>query len=253
MLNYNSLGDANGVPLLIAHGLFGSARNWGAVARRLSSERRVVVVDMRNHGTSPHFSSNTYDDMAGDLADVIAPLGTKADVLGHSMGGKAAMVLALRQPGLVRNLIVADIAPVAYYHSQMPMINAMQSLDLSAISSRREADAALARQIADPGVRAFLLQSLNLHGERPEWNLNLGQLAFDMDRICGFPDLSGSFGGRTLFLTGSQSDYVLPGYHPRIMSLFPNAEFREIAGAGHWLHADRPREFERELQHFLNR
>ena len=117
-------------PLVIAHGLFGSARNWGAVAKRLSAERQVVAVDLRNHGDSPRSPDNGYEAMAGDLAETIAALGGRADVLGHSMGGKAAMVLALTDPERVGRLVVADIAPVAYGHSQLELVRAMQALDL---------------------------------------------------------------------------------------------------------------------------
>lgn len=115
-------------PLLIVHGLFGSARNWGVIAKRLSDTRQVIAVDMRNHGDSPWMDSHTYRDMADDLATVIADIGAPVDVMGHSMGGKAAMVLALTRPELVRRLIVADIAPVAYSHTQDGPLAAMQGL-----------------------------------------------------------------------------------------------------------------------------
>ena len=120
-------------PLLIAHGLFGSARNWGAIAKRLAEARQVVAVDMRNHGTSDWFETQTYPEMAADLAAV---LDGPSDILGHSMGGKAAMVLALGRPDLVRRLIVADIAPVAYAHSQLDKIAAMRRVDLARVRSR---------------------------------------------------------------------------------------------------------------------
>ena len=118
-------------PLLIAHGLFGSARNWGVIARRLSEDRQVLTVDMRNHGTSPWTETHSYGDLAEDLAGVIAAHGGQADVLGHSMGGKAAMRLALDHGAMVCRLVVADIAPVAYGHSQAHLIHAMRGLDLA--------------------------------------------------------------------------------------------------------------------------
>jgi esterase len=123
--------DTSQPPLLIAHGLFGSARNWGVLAKRLSDTRRVLAVDMRNHGASPWEDSHTYPDLAADLAEVIAAHGGVADVVGHSMGGKAAMALALGHPRTVRRLVVADIAPVAYGHTQQPMIDAMRAVDLA--------------------------------------------------------------------------------------------------------------------------
>ena len=154
MLAYDSYGDdAPGTPILIVHGLFGSARNWGVIARRLSKSRRVVAVDMRNHGDSPREPSHSYPDMAADLAEVIEHIGGEALVIGHSMGGKAAMVLALTHPELVRALIVADIAPVAYEHTQMHLVEAMQALDLATLETRSDADAALAHAGETKGVR----------------------------------------------------------------------------------------------------
>lgn len=234
------------VPILIVHGLFGSARNWGVIAKRVSDMRRVLTVDMRNHGDSFRDKSNGYADMAGDLAAVIEAHGGVCDVVGHSMGGKAAMMLALTRPELVRKLVVADIAPVAYGHTQAHLIDAMEGLDLDAIATRREADAALAVAVEDPGVRAFLLQSLVVREKR--WLLNLAVLRNEMDKIIGWPEVSGRFEGPAFFLSGAASDYVLPAHRPGIKTLFPEARFAKIPGAGHWLHAEKPREFEAALR-----
>jgi pimeloyl-ACP methyl ester carboxylesterase len=240
-------------PLLIAHGLFGSARNWGAIAKRLSVGRQVISVDMRNHGTSPRRPTQGYDGMAGDLSEVINLHGGRADVLGHSMGGKAAMVLALTRPKLIERLIVADIAPVAYSHSQSALIRAMRGLDLEGLTSRVEADRRLAATVDDPATRAFLLQSLDLRDEPPHWRLNLDVLEAEMCRLVGWPGVSGQFQGRALFVTGAQSSYVDDDGRARITALFPAAEFHQIEGAGHWLHAEKPREFEAAVAAFLER
>lgn len=245
MITHGSPTDAT--PLLIAHGLFGSARNWGVVAKRLSDQRQVNVVDMRNHGESPWHQANSYPDMAADMAGTIKRV---TDVLGHSMGGKASMVLALTRPDLVRNLVVADIAPVAYDHTQMHLIDAMRGLELDRIETRGDADRQLQAMIEDSGVRAFLLQSLDVRNRR--WRLNLDVLASEMDRIIGFPDIEGEFPGPALFLAGAESDYVRPEHRDRIRTLFPNALFAKIPGAGHWLHADKPREFEAAVSAFLS-
>jgi len=238
-------------PLLIAHGLFGSARNWNVIAKRLSDSRQVVTVDMRNHGTSPRYPSQGYAEMAGDLAEVIAAHGGRADLLGHSMGGKAAMVLALAHPDLLRRLVVADIAPVAYGHSQSHLIEAMRGVDLTGITTRRDADLQLAGAVHEEGVRAFLLQSLDVKARR--WRLNLDVLDADMDAITGWPEgITGRFDGPTLMLSGAVSDYVLRGHRPTIRSHFPAARFAKIHGAGHWLHADKPREFEAAVRVFLD-
>ena len=231
-------------PLLIAHGLFGSGRNWGVISKRLSDERQVVAVDMRNHGHSPRNDSHTYPEMAADLAEVIDG---QWDVLGHSMGGKAAMMLALRYPEKVGRLIVADIAPVAYSHEQNQNIAAMRRVDLATVENR--SDAADQLGDLDEGLKAFFLQSLDL--KERTWRLNLDALEANMPHVIGFPEVTGTFSGETLFLSGANSDYVKPDYRARIKELFPNAHFAKIPGTGHWLHAEKPREFEQAVRAFL--
>ncbi|MDT0684262.1 alpha/beta fold hydrolase [Roseicyclus sp. F158] len=239
-------------PLLIVHGLFGSARNWGAVSRRIAESRPVAAVDMRNHGDSFHAPRNDYEAMADDLAEVIAELGGTADVLGHSMGGKAAMVLALTRPELVSRLIVADIAPVAYDHSQLRYIHAMKGLDLTGLSSRSEADARLAETLDEPGVRAFLLQSLDLRADPTAWKLNLDVLEAEMDTITGWPGTEGRFDGPSLFLSGEKSNYVTAEGRIKIEAQFPKARFETVEGAGHWVHAEKPREVQAAVETFLS-
>jgi esterase len=239
--------------LVIAHGLYGSGRNWGVIARRLSDRRPVVAVDMRNHGDSPRAATQSYPDMASDLAEVIEDLGPPVDLLGHSMGGKAAMQLALTRPDLVRRLIVADIAPVAYTHDQTRHVDAMAALDLSTLATRAEAEAALAAAgVADPALRAFFLQSLDLRSVPPRWKLNLPVLRAEMAKIVGWPGTEGRFDRPALFLTGADSQYVLPEHRAAILALFPKARFARIPQAGHWLHAEKPREFEETVRVFLD-
>jgi pimeloyl-ACP methyl ester carboxylesterase len=237
--------------LVIAHGLYGSARNWGVIARRLADRREVVAVDMRNHGDSPRVPVQGYPEMAADLAEVIESLGAPVDLMGHSMGGKAAMQLALTRPELIRRLVVADIAPVAYSHDQTRNAQAMASLDLTQISSRAEADAALAQEIDDPALRAFFLQSLDFRAHPQRWKLNLAVLEAEMPKIVGWPATQGVFPHPALFLTGADSSYVRPEHRETIRALFPKARFARIPGAGHWLHAEKPREFEETVRVFL--
>ena len=238
--------------LLIAHGLFGSARNWNVIARNLAIRRDVVAVDMRNHGASPRAEAQSYQGMAGDLAEVIGTLRGPVDVLGHSMGGKAVMVLALTHGDLLRKVVVADIAPVAYDHDQSKHIKAMRALDLTGLTSRSEADRRLALAVPDPALRAFFLQSLDLKADGgPVWRLNLDVLEAEMPLIVGWPGTAGQFDGPALFLTGSESAYVRPEHRDAIKALFPAARFAKLTGAGHWLHADKPREFERVVEGFL--
>lgn len=245
MLNTVLYDGPAATPLLIAHGLFGSARNWNVIAKRLSATRPVVVVDMRNHGASPWFDTHSYPELAEDLAAVMdGPM----DVLGHSMGGKAAMLLALAHPERVNRLVVADIAPVAYTHSQMGPLDAMRGVDLAKVSSRGDAIAQLDGM--PPALIQFLLQSLDTKNRR--WKLNLDVLAAEMDKIVGFPDVTGQFDGPTLFLSGANSDYVQHAHRDRIKSLFSAAKFAKLSGAGHWLHAEKPRKFEATISAFCN-
>ncbi len=245
MLNTVLYDGPAATPLLIAHGLFGSARNWNVIAKRLSATRPVVVVDMRNHGASPWFDTHSYPELAEDLAAVMdGPM----DVLGHSMGGKAAMLLALAHPERVNRLVVADIAPVAYTHSQMGPLDAMRGVDLAKVSSRADAIAQLDGM--PPALIQFLLQSLDTKNRR--WKLNLDVLAAEMDKIVGFPDVTGQFDGPTLFLSGANSDYVQHAHRDRIKSLFSAAKFAKLSGAGHWLHAEKPRKFEATISAFCN-
>ncbi|RED13019.1 alpha/beta fold hydrolase [Pontivivens insulae] len=243
--------DAGGTPLVIAHGLFGSARNWGAIAKRLSDDRDVIAVDMRNHGDSPHAAPHDYPAMAQDLAEVAQRHGGKIDLLGHSMGGKAAMYLALTQPELINSLIVADIAPVAYDHSHAGHIDVMRKLDLTGVTRRSEADKRLAVHLDDPALRAFLLQSLALDADGPRWKLALATLDQNMPAIVGWPQVEGLFNGPALFIAGGASDYQPPSSEADILSLFPAARFERIGGAGHWVHAEQPRAFVDVVQRFL--
>lgn len=233
-------------PLLIAHGLFGSARNFNSLARRLATTRRVVMVDMRNHGASPWEPDNSYPALAGDLAEAAERLCSgRAVVLGHSMGGKAAMVLALTRPELLAGLIVADIAPVPHTHSHLNYIKAMQGVDLDRVMRRSDADPMLAGAVPEPMLRSFLLQNLIVEDGRARWRLNLSALEANMAPLLDFPaDLpEPAFEGPALFLHGGASPYVPPETHPRIRALFPDAEIEALAGAGHWLHAERPEAF----------
>ncbi len=250
MLNTVELGEGD-VPLIIVHGLFGSARNWRVLQKRLAARRRVIAVDLRNHGDSFWNADHSYEALADDLAAVIEAAGGVADVLGHSMGGKAAMLLALTRPEMVRRLIVADIAPVAYGHTQAGHIEAMKAVDMAAVSRRSEADRQLAAHVPNAPLRAFFLQSVALGEHGARWKLNLEALGENMPAIMGFPAVAGQFDGPVLMLRGANSDYVKPEMRAEILRLFPQAEFADIEGAGHWLHAENPRAFQAAVEGFL--
>lgn len=252
MLSFSEYGPASEAPvLLIVHGLYGSGRNWGVIAKRLSDSRRVITVDMRNHGDSPRADTQSYEDMAADLAEIIRHLGAPMDVCGHSMGGKASMVLALQHPELIRRLIVADIAPVTYDHSQQEFIDAMRAVDLSTITRRSDAQEQLAAAGVEPALQSFFTQSLDIATK--SWKLNLDVLEAEMPKIVGWPShVTGPFDGPAFFLSGGTSHYVQTAYRPAIKALFPNAYFAKIPGVGHWLHAEKPREFEASVRAFLD-
>lgn len=241
-------------PLVIAHGLYGSARNFNSIGKKLAAGRKVVMVDMRNHGASPWDDAMTYPEMAGDLAETVDSLcGGKALVLGHSMGGKAAMALALSFPEKVAGLIVADIAPVDYDHSHAGYIDAMLSVELDRISRRSEAEPYLAEAVPEKPLRAFLLQNLVIEGGKASWRLNLQALKTGIPTLLAWPSdwPASSYDDATVFLHGGASDYVTDAMQPRIRGFFPSAEFVTLDGAGHWLHAEKPAEFIAAVEEIL--
>ena len=223
MLNYMTFGDEKSPPVMIVHGLYGSGRNWGVIAKRLSDQFFVITVDLRNHGDSPWLDTHNYHVMADDLVEVINSLNIKPNIIGHSMGGKAAMVLALKRPNLVRNLIIADIAPVKYEHDQSQFIEAMQKVDLSKVEKRSDATLALSKFVEDKSLQNFFTQSLDIKAKR--WKLNLKVLRSEMSEILSFPKIESEFSGHSLFLKGEKSDYIKPEHRKLIKSLFTKARF----------------------------
>lgn len=247
-------GDGGGSPLLILHGVFGSGRNWSSVAQRLGASHRVFALDARNHGASPWAEAMSYADMAEDMQDFQAShaLGRIA-LLGHSMGGKTAMLYALSHPEAVERLIVVDVAPVSYRPALAAYARAMLGIDLARVARRADADAQLAQAVPSPAERSFLLQNLILEGGQAHWRLNLPAIERAMPQISGFPDLPAclSFAGPVLFIAGARSDYVRDEHRPLIERLFPKARLLRIEGAGHWVHAERPDAFLEAVTPFL--
>lgn len=242
-----------GPPLLLLHGLFGAGQNWGAIRKALSPRFRVLTPDLRNHGASPRDADMSYAAMARDIADTMDAAGiARAAVLGHSMGGKAAMTFALAHPERVARLIVADIAPIRYPPALRGYVAALQALPLRAGLTRKEADAALAAAIPEGGIRGFLLQSLRFESDPPEWRLGLAEIAAAMPAIEDFaPPAGAHFDGPVLVMAGERSGYVRPEHHAIFRALFPRAAFATVAGAGHWLHAENPQGFLAALEPFI--
>ena len=251
-LHYEEFGGR--IPLVLVHGLFGSGTNWRGVARKLAENFHVILVDLPNHGRSGHTTSMTYSDMSEALFETAQRLHHRQlNWVGHSMGGKAVMDLALTHPEVVNRLVVVDIAPARYSHSQSQLVDAMINLDLDSVQSRADADRLLSAVITDTPTRLFLLQNLKVVNGGYEWRLNLPLLNEYMSDILGFPEHTGvSYQGPVLVMGGEHSDYVQAAHHDVILDYFPEACFETIAGAGHWVHADQPRAVCESITGFLN-
>ncbi len=250
-LNFQEQGA--GPNLVIVHGLFGSLSNWRSIAKALANDFRVLTVDLRNHGDSPHNAHMDYPAMAKDLrAFINEHADGAAHVVGHSMGGKAAMTLALEFPGAVKSMVAVDIAPVTYSGGFRRYTRAMRALDLSRIGSRSDADAQLSSDVPEPGVRAFLLQNLRREGDDWRWRINLPVIADALETISAFPDmLPKRYDGAALFLHGGESDYVTSDHWQQIVQYFPRSKRECIDGVGHWPHAEKPDVVIAALRDFL--
>ena len=250
LLNHTDIGSGPVVVLL--HGLFGGLRNFGTVQRALSPLFRVIAMDARNHGASPHEAGMRYVTLATDVRETLDSLGVvRAAVIGHSMGGKAAMALAVMAPERVGRLLVADIAPVPYQNENASVADAMRAIPLHPGLTRAEAEAALADAVPIPTVRTFLIQNLQF-GAKPHWRIGLDEIAAAIPDLEGWETPTGTYSGPTLFVSGAQSDYVRPEHRPVIRALFPTARFVSVKHAGHWLHADNPAGFLSVVEAFLH-
>ncbi len=266
-LFFRKYGDA-GPPLIIVHGLYGASDNWVSIARDLSDQFEVFVVDQRNHGDSPQADQHTYKAMRDDLREFMDDQGIeKATLLGHSMGGKTVMAFAMAWPERVESLIVVDIAPVSYLdavdNSMMTanharMIDAMMELDLDSLESREDASKALAVKIGSERIRLFLLKNLTRDSDQSfKWKINLPVLKNSLDEIMGgLPTdehikRGGIKGFPVCFVRGENSDYVRPEDHDTIRKLFPTAEIISIPNSGHWVHAEQPDLLVKNLKYFL--
>ena len=244
----------NGFPLLILHGLFGSADNWTTLGKHFAESFSTYLIDQRNHGRSPHADETTYPLMAQDLVELIDSEKIETcHLIGHSMGGKTVMEFALTYPEKVQKLIVADISPVAYPPHHQEILQAIRSLNLSVLTRREEADLHLQTLIPDFGVRQFILKNLARTPEGSfEWRMNFPGLEASYEAILGNIRQDRVFNGQVLFIRGEKSDYILPKYEPSIYQLFPNASIVTIPGAGHWVHAEAPALFFQTVLSFLN-
>ncbi|AXV65344.1 alpha/beta fold hydrolase [Pseudoalteromonas lipolytica] len=251
LLNYQQSGQGSHVVLI--HGLFGSLENLNVIAKALSENYTVTNIDLRNHGKSFHSDSMNYTVMAADVLELLNHLNiNKAHIVGHSMGGKVAMQLALSYPERVEKLVVMDISPVANKPRHSAIFKGLNDVANSAVTDRKAADEILAKQIPELGVRQFLLKSFakNEQGQY-QWRFNLAVLDQQYENILAQLDENDSCLCDTLFIKGNDSDYILAEHRPVIMALFPNSKAKIIHGAGHWLHAQKPLAVNKAISDFL--
>jgi pimeloyl-ACP methyl ester carboxylesterase len=251
-LAYHSYGD-HGTPLLILHGLLGSSDNWHTVGKKLSTSFRVFALDARNHGRSPHDDVMTYEAMAEDVREFMEDnhLST-AHLLGHSMGGKTAMHVALRYPERVEKLVVVDIAPRAYNRQHDSLFDAIRSLDLNQFASRHEINKVLTGKIPDKLTRQFVMKNLAREdASRFRWKINLTAIVEHYDEINSALDTSKRFDKPTLFIKSNTSGYITKEDEAQITNIFPTARIVGLE-AGHWIHAEAPEAFTAIVKNFLD-
>lgn len=247
----------HGSRVVFCHGLFGQGRNWSTLGRSLAEDHRVTLVDLPHHGRSPWRERFDYVDMADEIA-ALCDADDPVTLVGHSMGGKAAMIAALRHPERIARLCVVDIAPVAYAGGRGEFegfVETMRAMDLDALPDRSAADAAMAETVEDPGVRAFLLQNLRREGEGWRWQMNLQVLGDQLDDLGGWPaDRLGDvtpYDAPVLWIAGADSRYVRDEHADAMRALFPQAQRVRVKNAGHWVHSEQPAVFEQVLRRFL--
>ncbi len=257
-LHYKKTGNS-GSNILILHGLFGHRGNWQSIATHLSQHHQVYALDLRNHGLSPHSNQMSYQHMIEDVSHFITQ--HKLDdvnIIGHSMGGKVAMYLALNKPQLIKSLVIADIAPVNYQHNFSNIMNALLQVPLTRIKSRKEADNYLSSKISNKNFRQFLLHSLHLEkpslkGNGNYWKFNLQILNESVNDLVAFPAIppKRKYSGKCLFISGQNSDYINERNKKNIKSFFPNSKIVTVKGAGHLLHAEKTELVKSILSAFL--
>ena len=239
--------------LIILHGLFGTLDNWHTLATQFSASFTVWTIDQRNHGKSPHSDEFNYHVMSQDLADFMQQHSIeKADIIGHSMGGKTAMQFSFDFPEKISKLIIADISPRAYGPSHNELIDALHDMDLSRITRRSDAEEMLSHKIKEPATIQFLLKNLTREENAYTWKMNLPAITKNYETIIGAVDDDKTFSGPTLFIRGGKSTYILAEDEAQIKKQFPNTEIKTIANSGHWVHAEAPKEFYEVVTDFLS-
>ena len=255
-LNYRQYSE-NGASVLVLHGLFGSLSNWGWHCKQLAQQYAVYGVDLRNHGDSPHSDQLDYQVMAEDVRQLIVRLGLESCcIVGHSMGGKVAMQLALSFPDLIEKLVIVDIAPVSYPEDadgHMNVLAAMDAVKLGEIKSRTQAEVTIEDYIPQEVTRKFLLTNLVRNKEGSfEWRLDKDSIRKNYANLRAELIATMSFLKPVLFIKGSLSTYIKPEHEAQIKELFPAASVKLLMDAGHWLHAEQPQALQKILLKFLS-
>tara|TARA_X000001036_G_scaffold362_1_gene299 strand:- start:1421 stop:2209 length:789 start_codon:yes stop_codon:yes gene_type:complete len=254
ILSHQTFGEKNQKEILILHGLFGSKRNWFSIAKAIAIfGYKVWVLDLRNHGDSEWSENHTYFDLAYDVHNFLRENNIKdACLMGHSMGGKAAMLFDLVYPNLLSKLIIVDIAPVKYFSPFGRYLEVLRSIDLHSFNKRSEVNEKISTQIDDANIRSFLLQNITVNQEGVlKWRINIKALIENSLEISDFPDIQVNSSTKTLFLFGSNSEYSVSSQKDYIKKLFLSASFKEIKGAGHWVQAEKPKDFLEIVSNFL--
>ena len=241
--------------VVVLHGLLGSAKNLAGICRHLSQYFRVIAFDLPNHGQSPHVDQMSISGMAEQLIDEISSRGLLSTLLlGHSLGGKVAMAIALKQPALVEKLVVADIAPVKYKATHRVILDAMLSLPVY-VKSRGAATEHMAQRIEDAQTVQFLMQNLQKINDKYYWRCNVVGLANSYEQLragLSAAEFPGIYSRQALFIKGAESDYIRDEHVDSIMALFPASSIKSIEGAGHWLHVEKPQAFNRLVEAFFS-
>jgi esterase len=255
-LNYKlSKNDDTSPWLVLIHGLFGNADNLAGIKRHFEAHFNVISVDLPDHGELPWTAGFDISNAAKSIYEILQSLSiTTTAVLGHSLGGKVAMRLALDHPDSVSHLIVADIAPVSYQHSHQAVFDGLNAVPLETITSRKDAESAMAQHVKEPGVRQFLLKSL-YQKENGDWawRFNVRGLYDSYQHIIDWEQTNQRFNGITLFIKGAESDYITAAHRDAIARYFPNAKAHIIEGTGHWLHAEKPAAFNTVVERTLSK
>lgn len=251
-LNYKKLGDS-GSTIIILHGLLGSLDNWQTIAKQLSQNHQVYIIDQRNHGRSPHTDEMSYEILAKDIHEFCKQQNINhATIIGHSMGGKVAMLLALQHPELIDKLIVVDIAPSFYDGGHETILFAMAEAPLRSTEKREDIDKFLQTRIHDFGTRQFIMKNLTRNEKGQfEWKCNFEALILNYRILMNFPKIEKQFSGKTYFIKGEKSNYINQDNYDACDNYFPNNQILEVKDAGHWVHADKPAELLEKINTIL--